>query len=352
MKNKIYRQQMFFLIVFVFSGVHCFSPVAFVKNSLGQYRAHDAYEKKDFTTAAKEYAQLLADNEYDPLVNYNLGVSLYQQKKYQDAQNYFDRAVTRAPEQSLLQEQALFNRANSLVQQNKLQDALTDYKKVLQINPSNQNALKNLKIVEDMLKQPPEKNKQKNKDQKKQDQDKSKDKQQNGSGSNSDEGDQNSEDEKTSDQDSQQKKNQADQQQNKGNRNDKDQQRNQQNQQETKDQTKEEQEKGLQKSQEKETDASQQQTGQKTKDNQHESSLQKSDTKESSDSESIGKEGVSLDDAYAEKIMQGAKDDDRLDAHSIALLEKLDDYEKNIQKQLLQMNVTKQGAKQYGQKNW
>ena len=61
---------------------------------------------------------------------------------------------------------------------------------------------------------------------------------------------------------------------------------------------------------------------------------------------------ASLADQYAQEMMTEPGSDERLDKQSVQLMQKLQDQEDYVQKQLLKMNVSKQGASNYGQKNW
>ena len=322
-------------------------------NSLAQKKAHDAYQAGDFVQAQSAYTQMLTQNPYDAQNNYNLGCALHKQKKFEDAQNYFNRAIDAAKPNSLLQEQALFNRGNNFVGQKKFDEAIADYKKVLQINPNNQSAKKNLKAAEQMKKEQKKQEQQQKQKDKNKDQDK-KDQQQNQDSSNPDSSDQDSDDgSDQKDQSSDQKKDQQGNQKNSSQGKPKDQKGDHEKEGKEKQESKQEQADGLEKSKNQKSKAQQDREKQEQKDAQHKKSSQKSTQQQSTDLDDVGKEEkVELNDAYAKEMMGKPSDDDRLEKRSAMLLEKLDDYEKNIQKKLLQMNVTKQGAQKHGQKNW
>lgn len=344
----------FMLVIFALNAKQlcAFNPLDFMKKSWIEYQAHQAYQSKNFKKSEKEYAKLLADNSYDAQTNYNVGVSLYKQQQFQEAQQYFNRAAIHALEKSDLQQQAIFNQANSLVQLQKLQDAIEKYEQLLKINPEHEAARKNLEIVKQMLEQ--QKQQEKN-DEKKNKKDKNKNNQEQ---KNKDQNnDQEQENQQSQDQSS--KNEQSEQQQKKSGKQDKKEQSGQSNdQQNANEQEQNSPEKDLKKSKNKKTDEKKEQADKEQRKAEHEKSLQKSDKKEKSDDmqsldeKQAQKENANLDDALAAKLLSSPKDDERLDKRSAALLEKLDDYEKNIQKKLLQLNVTKQGAKQNGQKNW
>jgi Ca-activated chloride channel homolog len=307
-------------------------------NSLTQKKAYDAYVSGDFKQAESNYVKLLADNPYDAQNNYNLGNVLHKQKKFDDAEHYFHRAIEHAQPKSALQEQALFNRGNNFVQQKKLDDAIKDYKEVLKINPDNQSAKKNLEAVQQMKKE-----------QKKQDQQQSKDKNQKNSKQDQEQQSNNNSDSKSSDT----PKDQTQNQQNRNNTESKQQDRDDHDKQQEQEEKKKEQEKGLEKTKKQKSKSGTDERQKQEQQADHKKSSQTKDSKESTTSNGVGKETeTNLDDAYAQDLMTKPSDDERLEKRSAMLLEKLDDYEKNIQKKLLQMNVTKQGVQKHGQKNW
>ena len=325
----------------------CSASCSRLINSLTEYRAHKAFQAGDYKTAEVEYGALLADTAYDVQNNYNIGTTQYKQKKFEDAHQSFNRAVLHATPNSSMHEQALFNRANCLVQKNKLQDAVKDYKKVLQINPENVPAKTNLAIVEKMLKEPEKKDQQQSKDKNKQQKNEPQDKNQQSK-------DQDGESEQN--QSDKQQKDQADQKQNGNNSKSEQQQRDEQQEQQEQEQTKEQQAEKLQKTKNKKSRDNKEQQTKEKQEAQHEKSLKESNENQSTSSGNNGQNNdeqpVELHDSLAQEMMEKPKDDSRLEKRSAVLLDKLDEYEKNIQKKLLQMNVTKQGAQKHGQKNW
>ncbi len=328
-------------------------------NSLAEKRAHDAYQLGDFAQAASIYTKLLASSPYDAQNNYNLGCVLHKQKKYDDAQNYFNRAIESAKPDSKLQEQALFNRGNNFAALKKYDDAIADYKKVLKINPENVSAKKNLKACEQMKKEQKKQDQQQQKDKNKDQKD-----QQDQNSSNQDSLNQNSsdgsdQDQSSNDQSTDSKKEPKGKQKKQGKNKSQDQQGDTEKDSQEKEEGDQKQEDSLQKSKKQKPEDKQTGKEQKQQEMEHEKSSQKSkqEQKQSTKFGQNGKEEAELQkpelqDAYAQEMMGKPSDDHRLDKRSAMLLDKLDDYEKNIQKKLLQMNVTKQGAQKHGQKNW
>lgn len=365
-----------------------------VTDSLAQYRGHKAYSLGNFKKAEQEYLKLLSHDPYDPQANYNIGVCLYQQKKHEEAEHYFDRSAQHAKEKSKLQEQALFNQADALVKQHKMEPAVQLYEKVLKINPDNKDAWHNFAIVKTMLEQQKQQkqDQQNNDKQQKQDKQHKKDNEKSSSSKDQESSYQKSKDQeqasqdqqnesqkdkqrsdsgtsehdkKTSKQDSEKSK-QEQQSKDKNQKNGQDDSKGQQgHKQEQQKQQEQEQEKskkniadGLEKSPEKQTksDVAQGKNEKEKNDQQHKKSLEKTDEKQNNKSEYAGKENeqeaAALKDELADDLLSKAGDDQRLDKRSMHIMQIMEDDEKNIQKQLLKMNVTKQGAKNHGQKNW
>lgn len=135
-----------------------------------EQRANQSFENGDFGSASQEFQ--------DP---YRKGVALYRQGDYEAAEEMF-RQSTR-PE---VASSAGYNLGNALVQQNKLQEAITAYEDVLKKWPDHKEAKENLELVKKMLEQQEQQQQQQQqqqqedqKDQKKDsDQDNKKDKQQ------------------------------------------------------------------------------------------------------------------------------------------------------------------------------
>jgi Ca-activated chloride channel family protein len=344
----------FFFILFFYLPVHGVNPITALSNSITEYKANKAMNQAKYDQAEAAYAQLLTQDPYNAQHYYNSGVTSYKQTKFDDAHQAFNKAILHAQPHGKIQEQAYFNRGNCCVQENKLEDAIKDYKKTLEINPQNEQAAHNLKIVEQMLKQ---KNKENNQNKKNQDQKNQKD--QNKDQSKQDQQDQNNSDdqnqsntESSSEKNRDQKEPKSDDRNQQSSDNKQGQQKKQQEDQhqapqDPSDQLKKSEQKN---NQDKKVDHNNSQKKSLEKKEQEESKLQAPSSQKND--ETISDSIEDLHDAMAQQINAKISDDQRLEKRSVALLEKLDEHEKNIQKKLLQLNVTKQGAQKHGQKNW
>jgi len=79
--------------------------------------AYNAYQNKKFETTEKFLADMQVDNPDNPLINYNLGVTQYREKKFEEAANSFTRAGKNALEDPQLLEKIGFNLANCFYQE-------------------------------------------------------------------------------------------------------------------------------------------------------------------------------------------------------------------------------------------
>ncbi|AXH10392.1 hypothetical protein CP960_11950 [Malaciobacter halophilus] len=115
-------------------------------------KAQDAYEKKDYKIAEKEFKKVAKT----PQAYYNLANSLYKQNKFKQALENYRKVVT---SDDNLEFKKLHNMGNSYTKLNKLEDALRSYEKALKIKQDKQTK-QNLEIVKEAL------NKQKKQDSK------------------------------------------------------------------------------------------------------------------------------------------------------------------------------------------
>jgi len=119
--------------------------------------ANQAYENKDYKTAADNYRAIDTNNQS----LYNLGNSLYKQKKYKEAIEVYDKIIT---DDKNLESKKLYNLGNSYVNTNNLQKAKELYEKALKLKKDKQTQ-ENLDLVnKELEKQKKEKKKNEQKD--------------------------------------------------------------------------------------------------------------------------------------------------------------------------------------------
>lgn len=132
------------------------------------------YHKENYTDAEVNYRKAL---EKEPGLfqgHFNLGNSLYKQKKFAESNKEFENALHKSEEKRMKAE-AYYNRGNSLMKAQNYQDAITSYIESLKLTPNDPDTKYNLSYALEKLRQQQQQNKNdknKNSDQKKNDQQK------------------------------------------------------------------------------------------------------------------------------------------------------------------------------------
>ena len=125
------------------------------------------YDQEHYREAEQFYRDA-ADRKYgDPQTLYNLGNSLYQQGKWEDAAVRFGQSARLTPDTGLKAD-ALHNLGNASLKQQKYKDAVDAYENSLRLRPGDAETKQNLQMAKKKLKE--EQQRQKNKQQQQQNQ--------------------------------------------------------------------------------------------------------------------------------------------------------------------------------------
>ena len=135
------------------------------------------YDQQKYKEAEADYTKALANDPNNTAGLFNLGNTLYQEKKYDSS-----RKVMAATANTLKDKNgkaaANYNIGNTYMSQQKWEDAVNAYKQTLRNNPGDMDAKYNLSYAEEMLKKKQQQDKDKNNKDKqnkdKQDKDKNK----------------------------------------------------------------------------------------------------------------------------------------------------------------------------------
>ena len=144
-------------------------------------KGNELYQQKKYKEAEASYRKSVGKKSKPVEGNFNLGDALYKQKKFAEAGEQFSNLAGASPQNKALAAQAYHNLGNSFVENKKLEEGISAYKKALLNNPKDDETRYNLAYAQEMLKKQQQQNKQnqkKNKDQQnkdKKDQDKNKD---------------------------------------------------------------------------------------------------------------------------------------------------------------------------------
>jgi tetratricopeptide (TPR) repeat protein len=91
-------------------------------------------------------------------LDYNLGVSLYRQDKFEESLKYFDSAAKLEGDSSM-KAKALYNKGNALFRLDKLPEAKQAYQQALLSNPEDDDARRNIEVILEKEKQDQKNNK-------------------------------------------------------------------------------------------------------------------------------------------------------------------------------------------------
>ncbi len=137
-----------------------------------------AFEQKDYENAILEYSEALTVDPNYEAAEFNTANAFYRQEKMDDAVREF-RRIAKSSEDKNLQAKAYHNLGNSYLQSKKLKEAIEAYKNSLRIQPDDHETRYNLAVAKKLLEeqqQNQEQNKDQNKDQNKEDNQDKKDK--------------------------------------------------------------------------------------------------------------------------------------------------------------------------------
>jgi Ca-activated chloride channel homolog len=145
-------------------------PVAAQKESDDVRAGNKLYKSSKFTDAEIAYRKGLLKNPRSFEANYNLGNALFRQKKYSEALERYNNAISIKPDEKEKIAAAFHNTGNSLLLDNKIEESIKAYEMALKKNPKDNETRYNLAYAQALLKkQNKDKNKDKKQDQQKQD---------------------------------------------------------------------------------------------------------------------------------------------------------------------------------------
>lgn len=98
------------------------------------------HQNNELERACQVYRRILRVIPGSPLVNYNLGLALFELKKYADSYNCYLEALEQAPEEQDL----LYNFALCAKKRGKFEEAVDAYGTILEQNPNDKDSLYNL----------------------------------------------------------------------------------------------------------------------------------------------------------------------------------------------------------------
>jgi len=162
-------------------GIFCillFGKCLSAQTAYESLRAGDAaYDRSNYSKAEPHYRRVTEKEPANWNAAYNLGNSLYEQGKYEEAGKIFEKAVANAPD-NRSKADVLHNAGNALLKQNKFKEAIKAYEGSLRLRPGDPDTKMNLQMAKKKDQQE-EKQKQQNQDQQNQDKNQDQNKDQN-----------------------------------------------------------------------------------------------------------------------------------------------------------------------------
>ena len=110
-------------------------------------------QEENWEDSKNVFKKMLVNRSQEPDVLYDAGVVSFKTNDFEQAGAYFQSVTENDAASDSLKEQAHFNLGNTNVELQDFKEAVKNYEAVLKINPENEKAKYNLKIVKKMLEQ-------------------------------------------------------------------------------------------------------------------------------------------------------------------------------------------------------
>jgi len=144
----------------------CFCCVLFILSTAKAQSIHtplrdgdQAYDKKQYKKAEKNY-RIAADRDMgNPHVVYNLGNALFQQGNFEDAESRYLQAAEKAQKPEL-QADAMHNLGDAYLKQRKYKEAAKAYEQSLRLRPADPSTKQNLQMAKKKLREEEQKQQQ------------------------------------------------------------------------------------------------------------------------------------------------------------------------------------------------
>ena len=138
------------------STIVLFCTISLLTGFLGGWRSlikagNKSYKTGNFTKAKKIYQSAIDTKPDEPISNYNLGVALYQNKEFDQAEKYFLKSINQLTLGK--QNKAYYNLASSQFQMGNFEDAIRSYKSALRNNHVDLDSKHNLELALEKLAQ-------------------------------------------------------------------------------------------------------------------------------------------------------------------------------------------------------
>ena len=142
------------------------SFISFAQNKKSFLRdGNKLYADSSYNEAEIKYRKSLAEDQNYFNASFNLADAIYKQGRYEEASALFSALKDNAPTETDLAK-VYHNLGNSLFKQQKLEEAITAYKRALRITPNDEQTRHNLALSKKQKQKQEQQNKDKKEDQK------------------------------------------------------------------------------------------------------------------------------------------------------------------------------------------
>lgn len=108
------------------------------------------YQEGKYDEANNRYRDALVASPESPIINFNIGNVLYKKRNYEESVNAYEKVLS--AEDVKLQAQSYYNLGNTHFRMGKLPESILYYKKAIKLNPKDEDAKYNLEYVRAKLK--------------------------------------------------------------------------------------------------------------------------------------------------------------------------------------------------------
>ena len=141
-----------------------YSSIVYSQSAHKLLQEGDMHYKNEQYELAEEAYRKAKDKGNDDKAAYNLGNTLYEQGRYEEALRQYQNSIGSTTDPEVLSE-AYYNLGNAHVQNKKLGEGIEAYKKALELNPNDNDAIANLFNTKLMMQQQQQQQQQKQQDQ-------------------------------------------------------------------------------------------------------------------------------------------------------------------------------------------
>ena len=162
MKNKNIQIIIWLISLFIFADSKLFAQ----KENVLINQGNQLYKQKKFDQSQQEYEKAISQAPANPTANYNLGNVQFRKNNFSDASKSYNASVEHATDKPV-QEKGYYNKGVALIKQQKTDESIDAWKNALKLDPNDEDARENLEkaLLEKKSKQPKEQknNQQQNK---------------------------------------------------------------------------------------------------------------------------------------------------------------------------------------------